>query len=98
VHVVLRLTRVDSRARWHIADGSTRRSTAVDVLPVAQLMIVIQGVIALRGKKGLQTILSTAVDGQELLTVLAGIIREELRLGSAIRRGGGNIATESYSG
>ena len=50
--------------------ASTGRSTAVDVLFVAQFVVAVRGVVALAGKEWLQAVLAADVHRQKLLAVL----------------------------
>src|SRR5215468_2072472 len=61
------------------ANSIASRRAAVDVLLIAQLVVVIGGVIALSCKKRLQTILATSVHRQKLFTIFPREIVEQLQ-------------------
>ena len=63
--------KIEGRASSGAADASTRRRATVDVLLVAQFVIVVRCVVTLPGKERLQAVLAANVHGQKLLTILA---------------------------
>jgi hypothetical protein len=83
-HIIGRITCVHARAGEKIegwaargaADASARRSAAVNVLLVTQLVVVIRGVVALAGEEWLQAVLATDIHRQKLLAIFARKIIE----------------------
>src|SRR5262249_59676659 len=76
---------IDAAAGRHVverraADWPASRRTAIDVLPVAEFVVVIRRVNALCCVKGLQAVLAAGVDRQELLPVLLLVVGLKLRL------------------
>src|SRR5262249_27938724 len=72
--------KIERRHTVGASDASTGGRTAVDVLLVAQFVIVVSGVIALPCEKWLQTLLTACVHRQKLLTIFSRKVTEQLRL------------------
>src|SRR5262249_21762918 len=72
--------KIEGRAAGGAAGPSPGRSAAVNVLLVAQFVVVIRGVVALAGEEWLQAVLAADVHGQKLLAIFAREVIEQLRL------------------
>ena len=78
---------IEGRADGRAADGAASRRAAVDVLFVAQFVIVIGRVVALAREKGLKAVLPAGVHRQKLLAIFAREVAKQLRLrGCRVRR------------
>src|SRR5262249_50552462 len=88
-YVIGGVTRINACAcrkiEWRVArkaaNSIASRRAAVDVLLIAQLVVVVGGIIALSCEKRLQTILATGVHWQKLFAIFPREIVEQLRLG-----------------
>src|SRR5262249_700000 len=73
--------KIEWRVARKAANSIASRRAAVDVLLIAQLVVVVGGIIALSCEKRLQTILATGVHWQKLFAIFPVEIVEQLRLG-----------------
>src|SRR5262249_22299996 len=88
-------TRVHAGARGHFGDRPGRSRGRVDVLAVAEFMVVIERIVALRGKKRLEAVLAAGIHRDELLAIFPRIVVIELRLPRPVRRRGGERPAQS---
>src|SRR5262249_36566492 len=78
-------TRIDTAAVGHVGSGcashsASGRCATINVLAVAQFMIVPGGVVTLGSEEHLQSVLTVNVHRQKLLAILPFIVRFQLDL------------------
>src|SRR5262249_6972477 len=89
-------TRVHPAPGWHVGAGGTSHraagwSAAIDILPIAQFVVVTERVIALARIKALQTILAARVHRQKLLAIFLAVVIKQLLVGGESRPPGRNV-------